>query len=119
MMQACPLSLPKAMVKLKQESQDEYFKRWGYRRVEQWDKKLKKRVEDWEEVDVYLRRVTALVHFYAAFVQSDQQKVHGMEHGWSYLARYIAWQPCDPSGTLLIINIIIWGPKFFSLQSTL
>ena len=74
-------------MKLKQESFDELLKRWGYRRVEKYDSKAKTMVEDWEEKDVYLRRVTSLIHFYAAFLQSDHQRLHGMDQAWSFLSR--------------------------------
>ena len=85
--QACPLTVPKAILKLKSESADAYFQRWAYRRAEQWSKKTKAMVEGWEEQEVYLRRVTAHVQFYAAFLQSDNQKQLGIDHAWAYMSR--------------------------------
>ena len=85
--QACPLTVPKVILKLKSESADAYFQRWAYRRAEQWSKKTKAMVEGWEEQEVYLRRVTAHVQFYAAFLQSDNQKQLGIDHAWAYMSR--------------------------------
>lgn len=88
-MQACPLAVPKSLVRLKSESEDDYLKRWRYQRVEVLDKKTKKMVEGWEEKDVFLQRVTAHVQFLAAFMQTEAQRFHGLGHAWSYLARCI------------------------------
>ena len=86
-MQACLLTVPKHLVRLKSESPDDYLRRWGYQRVEVVDKASKRVVEAWEDMDVFLQRVAAHVNFYAAFTQSDQQRVHGIEHAWSFLSR--------------------------------
>lgn len=44
-------------------------------------------VEGYETQEAFLARSNAFVQFYAAFLQSDEQKQHGMEHVWSYLSR--------------------------------
>ena len=88
-MQTCLLTIPKHLVRLKGESQDDFLRRWGYQRVEVVDKASKRVVEAWEDMDVFLQRVAAHVNFYAAFTQSDQQRVHGIEHAWSFLSRQV------------------------------
>ena len=47
--------MPKCLVRLKGEVEDEYRKRWGYQRVEVLDKVQKRMVEEWEDVDVFLQ----------------------------------------------------------------
>jgi len=86
--QTCLLTIPKHLVRLKGETTDQFLRRWGYQRVEVIDKVEKRVVEGWEDMDVFLQRVTAHVQFYAAFTQSDQQQVHGIQHAWSYLSRH-------------------------------
>ena len=44
-------------------------------------------VEGWEDKDVFLLRVTAHIQLLAAFIQSDNQQRHGLDQGWSFLAR--------------------------------
>ena len=87
MVQVCPLAIPKAIVKLTSESEDDYLKRWQYQRVDVLDKQTKQMTEAWEDKDVFLQRVTAHIQLLAAFTQCDQQQRHGVEQGWAYLSR--------------------------------
>lgn len=86
--QVCPLAVPKCYVRLKGEGVDGYLGRWGFQRVEVADKQTKQLRQEWEDVEVFLRRVTAHVQLYAAFLQNDKQCVHGIEHGWQYMSRH-------------------------------
>lgn len=73
-------------MRLKAESADEFNQRWGFQKVEVLDKVTKQPKQDWEDVDVFLARVEAHIEFYAAFMQSDRQRVHGIENAWRYLS---------------------------------
>jgi len=110
--QTCLLTIPKHLVRLKGETADEFLQRWGYQRVEVVDKASKQVVEAWEDMDVFLQRVTAHVHFYAAFTQSDKQRVHGIEQAWSYLSRLLnALPPNRYSAFALLAFVEIAGYK--------
>ncbi len=87
-LQVCPLAVPKCIVRLTSESEDEYLKRWQYQRVEVLSKETKQIEEGWEDKDDFLQRLTAQVQLLAAFIQCPQQQRHGLEQGWAYLARY-------------------------------
>lgn len=86
--QACPFTVPKAMLRLKDESEDKYLTRLGFRRAEAvGDASADGAAPAWEDTEAFLDRMKAHVGFLAAFLQSDEQPNGGLEMAWSWLSR--------------------------------
>ncbi|KAL2903439.1 Protein GLE1 [Bienertia sinuspersici] len=81
---ACIYTVPKHIMYSKTafETEEAYYKAIGFREED----------GEVETTPSYLKRVTSLMKLYGALVQTEAQgvqNIHGLEHGWAWLARFL------------------------------
>ncbi|XP_062518503.1 mRNA export factor GLE1-like [Corticium candelabrum] len=104
---ACPYIIPFYMPRNRNQLEGDYMKMLGY--LVDDDGKV-------EEEEQYLKRMSGILRFYAAIIQStppgggQSAHPHGVEHGWVWLSRLVNLSPRqDVTATLLFDFLEVAG----------
>ncbi|MEW5300917.1 MAG: hypothetical protein WDW36_003809 [Sanguina aurantia] len=106
----CPLTVPRSCIKdLSQITANQYHKLIGLQQIDNNGS------VQFELVGAYQQRVEGCVLLYAAIVQVDEARnTHGLQHGWTYIARMLNHVPADcASGKALICFLRVAGYQLY------